>query len=334
MHSLNRRVFSTGSLALGCAAVLPNRARAADFSLKFGTTEPLGTPLTVRALEAFDRIRKQSGGKVDIQLFPGNSLGGLTSMLAQLRTGAIAFVPIDGITLSAVVPVAAIAGVGFAFKDIAGGFAAFDGELGSYVRKEILAKNIWAFERMMLIGMRQITSNPRPILAPDDLRGLKIRTPPGRLSVDLMRTFGASPVAMDSAEAYTSLQTHLIDGEENGILLVEIDRLFEVQKYLSLTSHQWSGFWLCGNMETWNAIPAPLQDIISKNFQIYAAQQRHDVALLSASVTDKLGRRGMTVGHPDVAPFHARLATFYQRWHAEFGNTAWTALEKYAGKLE
>ena len=318
---------------LGSIGIVRSAARAADFPLGFGTTEPLGSPINNRAVQAFDRIRQETNGRVDIKLFPNNQLGGLTAMFSQVRSGALTFVTVDGITLSAVVPVSAIAGVGFAFKDIAQGFRAFDGDLGAYVRKDISAKNLYVHDRQMLIGMRQITANPKPIHVPDDLRGFKVRTPPGRLSLDLFRSFGGSPVAMDIAEVYTSLQTHIIDGQENPLFLIEIDHFFEVQKYLSLTNHQWSGFWVCGNLEAWNAIPADLQAVITRNFTTMIMRQRVDVALMNDTLLDKLRRRGLTVNTVDPAPFRAMLGSFYQHWKGEFGDKAWALLEQYTGKL-
>jgi tripartite ATP-independent transporter DctP family solute receptor len=333
-RTLTRGRFAAGSAAaLASIALVRGKARAAEFTLKFGTTEPVDSPVNLLGTKAFDRIRKETNGRVDIQLFPANVLGGLSAMVTQLRSGALHFCTVDGITLSTVVEAAAIQGVAFAFKDAAHGFTAFDGDLGAYVRKEIQAKGLYAHDRMMVIGMRQITSNLRPIQKPEDLVNFKIRTPPGRLSLDLFRAFGASPVPMNFSELYTSLQTHVVDGEENSLNLINQGRFFEVQKYLSLTSHQWSGYWLCGNLEAWNALPADLQAIVTRNFITYAMQQRAATERLNGTLRTALAQHGMAVNDVDPGPFRARLASFYQSSKAEFGPTAWPLLEKYSGKL-
>jgi TRAP-type C4-dicarboxylate transport system substrate-binding protein len=153
------------------------------------------------------------------------------------------------------------------------------------------------------------------------------------LSLDLFRAFGASPVPMNFSELYTSLQTHVVDGEENSLNLINQGRFFEVQKYLSLTSHQWSGYWLCGNLEAWNALPADLQAIVTRNFITYAMQQRAATERLNGTLRTALAQHGMAVNDVDPGPFRARLASFYQSSKAEFGPTAWPLLEKYSGKL-
>lgn len=334
MNRLTRGRFAVGSAAaLASIALVRGKARAAEFTLKFGTTEPVDSPVNVLGTKTFDRIRKETGGRVDIQLFPANVLGGLSAMVTQLRSGALHFCTVDGITLSTVVEAAAIQGVAFAFKDAGHGFTAFDGDLGGYVRKEIQTKGLYAHERMFVIGMRQITSNLRPIQKPDDLANFKIRTPPGRLSIDLFRAFGASPVPINFSELYTSLQTHIVDGEENSLNSIYQGRFFEVQKYLSLTSHQWSGFWLCGNLEAWDALPKDLQAIVARNFTAYAMQQRAATEHLNRTLRSTLVQHGMVVNEAESGPFRARLASFYRSSKSQFGSTAWALLEKYSGKL-
>jgi tripartite ATP-independent transporter DctP family solute receptor len=331
---LTRARFAAGSAAaLASIALVRGKARAADFALKFGTTEPVESPVNVLATTAFDRIRKETNGRVDIRLFPAGVLGSLNAMVTQVRSGALHFCTVDGIALSTIVEAAAIQGIAYAFKDAAHGFAAFDGDLGGYVRKEIQAKGLFAHDRMLVIGMRQITSNVRPIQTPDDLANFKIRTPPGRLSIDLFRAFGASPVPINFSELYTSLQTHVVDGEENSLNSIYQGRFFEVQKYLSLTAHQWSGFWLCGNLETWNAIPRDLQAIVDRNFTSYVMQQRAATEHLNGTLRSTLIRHGMAVNVTEAAAFRARLASFYQSSKSQFGPTLWSLLEKYSGKL-
>ncbi len=293
----------------------------------------MGTPFVVRAKQCCDRVRAETGGRVDLQLFPNNILGGLTYMISMTRSGALQFVAADGITLSGVVPLVAIQGIGWAFKNAAQGLAAFDGELGDYVRNDIRSKGLYCYDRMYLNGMKQVTASPHPIAGPDDFHGFKIRVPPGALSVDLFRTLGASVTTMDVNQLYEALQTHVIDGQDNPLVNIEYQRLYEVQRYLSLTNHMWSGYNLIGNQDAWNALPRDLQAVLTRNFGIFATEQNRDVELLAAATLDKLQRQGLTANTPPAPPFRAQLETFYQKWKGEFGPTAWSLLEKTTGKL-
>ena len=331
---VSRKRFAAGSAAaFASIALLPSRVRAADFNFKFGTDTPVDHPSNVDGLKAFDQIRKETNGRVDIQLFPNNELGGATQMLTQVRAGAMTFQLIDGVTLGSVVDLCGIQGVGFAFKNTAAAFVAMDGDLGAAIRKEIEAKDMYVHPRMFLNGMRQVTASPRAIVTPDDLSNFKIRTPPAKMSLDLFKSLGASPTPMNFNEVYTSLQTHVVDGQENPLAVIELAKLFEVQKYLSVTSHMWSAFWLIGNADAWKSLPPDLQATVARNFESYALAQRKDTDLLNTTLVAKLQSQGMAVNKPDPAAFRAKLGPFYQRWKAEFGDSAWSLLEKYTGKL-
>jgi tripartite ATP-independent transporter DctP family solute receptor len=182
-------------------------------------------------------------------------------------------------------------------------------------------------------GYRQITSSTKPIRNADDLAGFKIRTPAAAIWLDLFRTLGASPTPMNFSEVYTSLQTHVIDGQENPFGLIESARLFEVQKYLSVTNHMWSGYWLIANGDAWTALPPDIQKIVSRNAKKYGDLQNTDVALYNASLADKLARRGMILNYADTATFRAKLGPFYAKERDTFGPTAWGLLEASVGKL-
>ncbi|HEX2942003.1 MAG TPA: TRAP transporter substrate-binding protein DctP, partial [Rhodopila sp.] len=165
MSMLNRRTLLVGA-ALPMFAIHTRSARAAEFSLKMANNAPMSHPQTIRQLEAIERIKKATGGQVEIQLFPNNQLGSDTDMLSQLRSGAIDFFTLSGLILSTLVPPASINGVGFAFKDYNEVWKAMDGKLGAYVRGEIDKRGLVAMDKMWDNGFRQITSSTHPIKEP------------------------------------------------------------------------------------------------------------------------------------------------------------------------
>jgi tripartite ATP-independent transporter DctP family solute receptor len=331
---LSRARFASATAAtLASIAFIRAEASAAQFEYKYASNLPVDHPLNVRMHEMWDTIKAETGGRLAVTVFPNNQLGGDTAMLTQLRSGALQFFTLDGGILQSIVPVAAIQGVGFAFKNSEAAFAAMDGPLGAYVRKEIEAKGLVVFEKMWENGMRQITSSTKPIRTADDLANFKIRTPPGRLWVDLFKSLGASPSPLNFSEVYTALQTHVFDGQENPFAIIDTAKLYEVQKYLSVTNHMWSAFWLLANDDAWKALPADIQAIVARNTAKFALLQRRDTALRNAALADKLSRRGLTIVQPDVPSFKRKLGDFYSRWKGEFGETAWNLLEARSGKL-
>ncbi len=336
MSILTRRQIGLGALgALAAPAILRHPADAAEFNYKFATNQPLGHPSNTRAQEAIERIREQSGGRLAIQLFPNNQLGGDTDMLSQLRAGAIQFFPISGLIIQTIVPVAGANGVGFAFKDYKEVWAAMDGDFGGYLREQMAPAGFYVFPKIWDNGFRQMTSGKRPINSPDDLKGFKIRVPVMPIEVSLFESYGAAPTGINIKEAYSALQTGLVDGQENPLSIIYNWKFFEVQKYCALTSHMWDGFWVVSNRRAWERLPKDLQEIVAHNMDAAADAQRTDIRKLNEGLQSDLEKAGMTFSTPDAQPFRAGLqkAGYYAQWKQAFGPECWGLLEKYTSKL-
>jgi TRAP-type C4-dicarboxylate transport system substrate-binding protein len=165
--------------------------------------------------------------------------------------------------------------------------------------------------------------------------GFKIRTPAGELWVDLFKSLGAAPAPLNFSELYTALQTRVFDGQENPYAIIDVGRLYEVQKYLSVTNHMWSAYHLLGNQDAWKALPPDVQAIVERNVTKYALLQRRDTQERNDSLADKLVRRGMVLNRADTSGMRAKLSSsgFYTKWRDKFGAQAWSLLEKTSGKL-
>jgi tripartite ATP-independent transporter DctP family solute receptor len=240
-----------------------------------------------------------------------------------------------GAFLNSVVPVASIENVAYAFNDRDTVFRAMDGDLGRVIRDEIRARGIVPLDKIWENGFREITTSNHPIRNIADLAGLRIRVSPGKIRVDTFQSLGASPTPIALSELYTSLQTHVVDAQENPLLLIDQQKFYEVQKYVSMSDHIWSGYWTLVNQDVWNKLPKDVQGIISREMDRATLLARNDNVNLNRAVRDKLTRRGMVFNDVDKASFKKKLvdAKYYERWKAEFGPTAWAALEKYANKL-
>jgi len=321
--------------ALPLFAIRTRPAGAAEFTYKYANNLPVTHPLNVRAAEAVARIKEATGGRVEITVFPNNQLGSDTDTLSQLRDGAVEFFNLSGLILAILVPTAAINGVGFAFKDYGQVWPAMDGQLGAFIRGEIGKRGLVAFEKQWDNGYRQITSSTRPIRTPEDLVGFKIRVPPSPLWTGLFKAFGASPTSINFSETYSALQTRLVDGEENPLAVIDVAKLYEVQKYLSVTNHMWDGFWLLANRGALEALPKDAQEIVQREFNRSALEQRADVAKLNATLEGSLKQKGLEFIATDPAAFRAALkkAGFYAEWQGRFGKDAWSALEGAVGTL-
>lgn len=319
--------------ALGFPAIV--RAAAPQYVFKYGNNLPLTHPLNIRAKEAADQVKEQSKGRMEIRIFPNNQLGGDTDMLAQVRSGGIEMFTPSALVVSTLAPVAAINAIGFAFNDYSQVWSAMDGKLGAYVRAAMLKAGLESFDKMWDNGFRETTSSTRAIANAADMHGLKIRVPVSPLSIDMFKGLGAAPTSLQFSEVYSSLQTHIVDAQENPLPIVQVAKLYEVQKYCSLTNHIWDGFWFVLNQRAWQKLPKDLQGIASDAFNQAALRQRDDVRKLNDAAIADLQTKGLSINRPSPDTFRSALrqANFYADWKGRFGNEAWSLLEGYTGKL-
>ena len=337
MGLISRRRFVGGALASSVAGIgiAPRRASAAQFSFKFGHDVPATHPLQLRMEEAAKKILQESGGRLEIRLFPNNQLGGDTDMLAQLRSGGLESMSLSGNLLSTLTKVTSVMGLGFAFPSHKQVWAAMDGDLGAHMRGIIEKYGLHAMDKMWENGFRQITSSTHPINSPEDLKGFKIRVPVSPQWTSLFKALGASPTSMNFSETYSALQTKIVDGQENALPLIEIAKLYEVQKYCSITNHMWDGFFNLVNARAWAKLPPALQEIMARNLDAAVLREREDLEKLNQTVQDKLKSHGMVFNRTDPAAFRSLLtkAGYYKQWKETYGPETWGILEKYTGPM-
>jgi TRAP-type transport system periplasmic protein len=338
MSRMTRRMLiRTTSAAAGVAAfgILTRRGDAAEFTWRYAHDMVLTHSMHVQLQQAAERIRRESGGRMEIQIFPNSQLGGSTDMLSQLRTGVIQLFNLSGVILATVVPVASINGIGFGFKEYDNVWAAMDGALGAHVRGAIEKAGLLAFDKMWDNGYRQITSSKHPINTPEDFKDFKIRVPVSPLWTSMFRRFGATAMTINFSEVYSALKTKFVDGQENPLSLIEANKFYEVQKYVSLSNHMWDGFWTLTNGRVWATLPGVLQDIVASNINEAALAERQDIRKLNESLRDNLVQKGMVFNATDPEKFRGALRAggFYAEWKDKYGPDAWAVFERQVGVL-
>jgi tripartite ATP-independent transporter DctP family solute receptor len=324
---------------LGAAAALPFGLLSAcgergATRLHYASNLNADHPLTHAMVSAAAQIAEDTGGGLELRVFPNSQLGSEFEMLTQLRAGAIELYSMSGIVLSSLVPIAAINGVGFAFHEEAEVWRTMDGPLGTLVRGEIERRGMFVFKRMWNGGFRQVTSGRQPVLAPDDLYGFKIRVPGSRLWTSTFTALGAAPANIPFGEVYASLQTHVVDGQETPLISIEAAKLYEVQRHCSLTNHMWDGFWMLANAQAWQRLPERWREIVRHRLDEATLAQRADVAARNAVLRGVLEGRGLRFHAVEVAAFRdtLRRAGFYGEWRTRFGEPAWALLQAGAGR--
>lgn len=332
---VGRRRFLRGAAAVPLVALIPRRGEAAEFNWKFATGQDPTHPVNIRALEAIKRIQEATGGRLEIKLFPANQLGSDTDLISQVRNGGVELLNTSASIVATLVPLSGMLNLGFAFTDFDQIWKAMDGAFGDMVRADIVKSGLIPVKKIGNNGFRQVTSSGRKIKTPDDLKGFKIRVPVAPLLTSLFEALGASPAPINFNEVYTSLQTKIVDGQENALPLIYTTKLYEVQNSVSMTGHSWDGFWVLANRRAFQGLPSNIQDILMNELDGAIIKQRADVTKLSESLRPELQSKGLEFIDVDRSAFREvlRKTNYYRNWRTKFGEDAWKTLEQVRGPL-
>src|SRR5215470_19172278 len=276
------------------------------FRYRLGLNQPGGSATVGRITEMAETIRHETAGEFLIDVFPESRLGPDPKMFADLRSGALDFF-VAGATLGEVAPTSALPLLPFAFRDSKAVLAALDGALGDQIRGELAQYGMHAFRHCLQNGFHHLTTSARPIHAAADLAGLKIRSPGGAIARDFFEAFGAEAGYVPFNQMYDALKTKSFDGQSDPLGVVLSLKLYEVQSYLSLTAHWWSGFTLMANVAAWGALPREIREVAERNAQKYALRQREDIEQVNAAGAEELARLGMRVNTAETAGFRGTL---------------------------
>ena len=302
------------------------------FHYRLGLNQPVGSPTQQRLAEMAEAIGRETLGALWLEVFPESRLGPDPKMLADMRAGALEFF-VAGATLGDLAPTSALPLLPFTFKDSTAVFAALDGDLGDRIRGELAQNGVHAFRHCLQNGFHHLTTSARPIQTAGDLAGLKIRSPGGAIARDFFETFGAEAGYVPFSQMYGALKERSFDGQSDPLGVVLSLKFYEVQKYLNLTRHWWSGFTLIANAGAWAALPAEIQRVVEANAEKFALLQRQDTEAINAAGAEELAQRGMAVNTADTESFRSLLGPFYARWRERAGLDAWRLLEAHAGEL-
>jgi tripartite ATP-independent transporter DctP family solute receptor len=214
-------------------------------------------------------VRTETGGTVDVQIVHSNA--GLES----LRAGELAFVTLAGNGIASLVPAADVQATPYGFRNPAEVHRAIDGELGAYLRAELMAKDIYAlpsgcFEN----GMHQVTSTSKAVKTASDLQGVKMRVPGSPMYQDFFKSMGAQIVTVALTKVYDALKAGQVDAQDDPWDVVELFKFYEVQKYACVTDHSWSGYNMLASSKVWKGLPADVQRVVEANTKKYVALQR------------------------------------------------------------
>lgn len=260
-----RRAFAalTASTLLLGSALLPAYAQEIhERTLRFAFSLAKDHPFGVGAQKFADAVAQKSGGKMKVALFPNAALGSDPQNLSAIRGGTLDFTSMaTGIVASINKPFM-VFDLPFLFNNAQEAYAIADGPIGTKLQADLAASGVIGLG-IWDLGFRNMTNSKRPITRAEDIQGLKIRIIGSPIFVDLFNTLGANPVPMTFGEVYGALESKAIDGQDNPVAVIESAKFAEVQKYLSITKHVYTGMPFLMSKKTWDSMNAAERAVIS-----------------------------------------------------------------------
>jgi len=313
---MQRKTF-TRTLLAACAlaAALPLAAQAQSTKLTLGHGAAPDNPRHIAAVKFAEVVKAKSGGRIEVQVAPSAQMGDDAAMVTALRTGALDMSANSQGAVANAVPEYAAYGMPFLFNSPAQAFKLLDGPLG----KELADKS--ADKGMVVLGywdngIRHMTNSKRPITKVDDMKGLKMRTPPDAVLVDIMRALGAEAQQIKFAELYIALQQGVVDGQENPLVNIHASKLYEVQKHLALTSHMFQMTPFLMSKRTWDRLSDADRKAVQEAALEATTLQRKLSADADAKLLDELKAKGVQVTTVDTAAFAKATASVDDKWLA------------------
>ena len=275
------------------------------------------------ALDSFAKKFKElaaarTSGQVEIQIFPNNVLGQEKEIVQQVQQGLVDMMASGSAIWGSVAPKAQVLDLPFLWNDYAHVAKAVDGEAGGLLAQHLeTAAKARPLAWFYSFGFRNVVTRQREIKAPDDLRGLKLRTIQSPIYVKAMELMGANPTPMALGEVYTSLQTGVIDGYEHDANTTLSQKFFEVSKYIALTQHIHGVLVLNAAPAKIDALPGPLKQQVLDAAREAALFQRDQAPKEDTAAFEALKGKGLTIHEIDRASLAAKAEGFWSSYGAE-----------------
>jgi tripartite ATP-independent transporter DctP family solute receptor len=255
---------------------------------------------------------------VKINIFPNNVLGGPPEQAQQIKLGTIDMgLPTQG-QLDKYDPAFAAVLLPFVFDGPEHVFRVLDGPAMDWLAP-LAEKQGFVLLHNWEYGFRNVTNSVRPINTPDDVKGLKLRTPPELQIQASMEALGAVVQAIAFPELYLALSQRVVDGEENPIAVIYFNKFYEVQKHLALTRHVYNNMIHTVGFNSWQKLSPEQHAIFREESAVASNLMRKLIGDQEADQIKKLEAAGLQVTRPDLAPFRARMEPAYKRIAAYAG---------------
>ncbi|WP_158735837.1 TRAP transporter substrate-binding protein [Alteribacillus sp. YIM 98480] len=284
--------------------------------IRFGHGSEESNERHLAVLHFKELVENKSNGNIQVQVYPNEQLGSEAEMIESVTLNDLQMVASSA--FSQYDQRISVFELPYLFSSYEEAWNVLDGKIGEKAAEPLLENNLRIlsyFEN----GFRHVTSN-QPIESPNDLNGLKIRTPESPLSLGTFKTLGANPTPMAFGELYTALQQGTVDAQENPVANIHSSKFQEVQKYLNFTGHQYMPLPVAVSEDFWQSLSPYSQNIVKDSAQEAAQYHRDLIVKNEDKMVKELQEDGMKVIEPDTEQFEKDTEMVYEHFKNEFGD--------------
>jgi tripartite ATP-independent transporter DctP family solute receptor len=319
MTSLTRRGLGAAALLAGLAPVILRAQGKTVLRLGWTSGDGAQDPYAVGARAFQKALAARVGDRIEVQLYPNRAIGDERPMLDGMRLGTVDMGVITNAVIAQIEPAFQVNDMPFLFGSEAQAQKVLDGPVGEQLRKRLETKGVLALGYMEG-GFRHMINNVRPIVKPEDLKGIKFRVLQSPIYIEMYKTLGGNAVPMAWGETFTAVQQGAIDGLEIPLGIIDQNKYYEVTKYLSLTGHIYSMIGLLMAKRSFDRLPAEMKAAVTEAAAEAAREQRTANARAQAVFRENLAKHGMQVNEvPDKAAFRRGVMPMYESFKGQIG---------------
>jgi len=313
--------------ALAATTMITGVAQADEVIFAHGANP--GNPRYIAAEKWAESFTACTGGADTVNVAPSATLGDDAEMLTSAAAGVIQVTANSQGAMSQIVPEIGLLGLPFLFKDLPTAWAVLDGEVGQMLdaRAQDAGLTILGFWDN---GIRNVTHLNKFVSEPADLKGMKIRTPPDQMTVDIFTALGASPAPLAFSALPTALQSGVVDGHENPLVNIYSAKLHEITPFVTLTGHKYETTPVVAGMAWWSSLDEATQNCALAATAEAGKVQRQMVLSSDEDLRPKMEAAGAKFAEADKSAYQAATQSVYDKYAADYPDLV-AALKKAAG---
>jgi TRAP-type transport system periplasmic protein len=315
-------------LISGCSNVTKGSERSAEYVLRLGHMQTETHPYHKGALKFKELVEEKSNGRMQIDIYPSSQLGNGRDQIEGAQIGSIHF------HIGSVAPVTNFApkfnllNLPYLFESREHAFKVLDGKIGKDIAADLETRGLVNLGYMEN-GWRHMTNNKQQIKTSEDAASMKLRVQESPPYISFIKALGSTPVPIPFGELYTALEQHVVDGQENPLAQIYLNKFNEVQKYLSLTAHNYDAAVFIMSKTTYDTLPEDLQQVVDDAAKEAVHYERQVAMEAEEKLLEDLKKTDVEIEeNPDRESFRKAVEPVYKEFEESIGKEIFEEIDR------